>query len=89
MKPYYKKPPAPPSPPPPYMKSYYPLPKVPPTQSLLDIDAWLAKQAEEEPTLLKMYAYAAKLARQRYDSLIKVGFTPDEALQLVKIYLAQ
>lgn len=57
--------------------------------ALPDIDAWLAKQAEEEPILLKMYAYAAKLARQRYDSLIKVGFTAEEALQLVKIYLAQ
>ena len=100
MKPYYKKPPAPPSPPLPFnMKSNTQLDqalarlnelkaKAQPSP-LIDIDAWLAKQAEEEPILLKMYAYAAKLARQRYESLIEVGFTPDEALQLVKIYLAQ
>lgn len=52
-----------------------------------NIDEWLTQQAEEVPDLLKMYAYAATLAKHRYESFLVAGFSENQAFELTKIYI--
>ena len=52
-----------------------------------NVDEWLTQQAEEVPDLLKMYAYAATLAKHRYDSFLAAGFTELQSFELTKIYI--
>ena len=75
MKPYYKKPPAPPETPLPFKPH-------------VSIDEWLTRQADEVPDLLKMYAYAATLAKHRYEAFLAAGFTEEQSFELTKIYIA-
>jgi len=59
--------------------------KQPPRPS---VDEWLTQQAEEVPDLLKMYAYAATLAKHRYESFLAAGFTEEQSFELTKLHIA-
>ncbi|AKO92696.1 hypothetical protein BEH_11685 [Priestia filamentosa] len=50
----------------------------------VEMEMMMDDLVEKMPFMIKVQAHNAKVLKARYDSLIKEGFTPEQALELVK-----